>query len=426
MDTSTGHPLRSLQTPALEKWVLLGALYFSQGLPFGFFTQSLPVVLREEGHSLIAIGLVSLLALPWALKFLWAPFVDRHYSARFGKRRSWILPLQGASVAALLLLAVAPDATVFVLIIVFVVNLLSATQDIATDGLAVDLLSYRERGIGNGLQVAGYRIGMVTGGGELLIFYGELGPRVTFCVMAACIALASVPALLFRETTTAKATAKANANVEEVPPAITTPPHFLKRPEAWGLLGLIAFYKFGDALATGMLRPFLSDLGLGMADLGWLLGTAGFVAGLVGALAGGALVGALGRKRALLAFGVLQALSIAGYALLASTSSANLTHLYIACSVEHFAGGMATAALFTCMMDWSHPDTAASDYTVQASAVVIATGVASALAGFSAQWFGYTFHFALSAALGLAAVAVVAFLFPTSDPVPPAAERENS
>lgn len=408
------------QLPAIQKWTLLGALYFSQGLPFGFFTQSLPVVLRKEGHSLIAIGLVSLLALPWALKFLWAPLVDRHYSARIGKRRSWILPLQGASVAALLLLALAPDAIVFALCIVFVVNLLSATQDIATDGLAVDLLSYRERGIGNGLQVAGYRIGMVTGGGALLIFYGELGSRATFVVMAVCIAVASIPALLFRESAMeTKAEEPQVAEHEVTEPAS----HFLKRPEAVSLLCLIALYKFGDALATGMLRPFLADLDLSMADLGWLLGTVGFAAGLVGALAGGALVGVLGRKRSLLVFGVFQALSIAGYALLAMTTP-TLVQLYVACSIEHFAGGMATAALFTCMMDWSRPGAAASDYTVQASAVVIATGTAAALAGFSAEWLGYTLHFAISAALGLGAVVSAALLFPKSNPVANAQEEQ--
>lgn len=401
--------------PALQKWGLLGALYFSQGLPFGFFTQSLPVVLRKEGHSLIAIGLVSLLALPWALKFLWAPFVDRHYSARFGKRRSWILPLQGASVVALLVLAIAPDATVLLLSLVFVVNLLSATQDIATDGLAVDLLSYRERGIGNGLQVAGYRVGMVTGGGALLIFYGELGPRLTFCVMAAAIAIASVPAILFRETSPrSPAQGPFRDAPDDAPKDESSLPHFLKRREAPALLSLIAFYKFGDALATGMLRPFLADLGLGFTELGWLLGTAGFAAGLVGALVGGGLVGVLGRRRSLLIFGVIQALSIAGYALLA-WGTPTLIQLYVACSVEHFAGGMATAALFTCMMDWSRPAAAAADYTVQASAVVIATGTASALAGFSAQWLGYSAHFGISALLGLGAVVVVAFLFPKTD-----------
>ncbi|MFK8002524.1 MAG: MFS transporter [Polyangiales bacterium] len=419
MDSSTGQ-----QLPAFQKWTLLGALYFSQGLPFGFFTQSLPVVLRKEGHSLIAIGLVSLLALPWALKFLWAPLVDRHYSKRVGKRRSWILPLQAASVAALLLLALAPDAIVLVLCIVFVVNLLSATQDIATDGLAVDLLSYRERGIGNGLQVAGYRIGMVTGGGALLIFYGELGSRATFCVMAVCIAIASIPALLFREHTPPQSDVEEPEAAAEQAPARPSIPHFLKRPEAMSLLCLIALYKFGDALATGMLRPFLADLGLRMADLGWLLGTVGFAAGLVGALAGGALVGVLGRKRSLLVFGVLQALSIAGYALVAATSP-TLVQLYVACSIEHFAGGMATAALFTCMMDWSRPDAAAADYTVQASAVVIATGSAAALAGFSAQWLGYTVHFAISAALSLLAVISVAVLFPKTSPVAGTQEEQR-
>jgi predicted MFS family arabinose efflux permease len=187
--------------------------------------------------------------------------------------------------------------------------------------------------------------------------------------------------------------------------------HWLRRPGALRLLLLLFAYKAGDAFATGMLRPFLADRGLSLAEVGWLLGTVGFVAGLIGALAGGSLVNRLGRKRALLVFGLLQAATVAGYAYLAFADLGRLA-LYGLCGAEHFAGGMATAALFTCMMDWSSEDASGSDYTVQASAVVIATGAASALAGFSAQAFGYLGHFALATVLALGALLVVRVGFP--------------
>jgi MFS family permease len=136
---------------------LLASLYVSQGLPFGFFTQALPVLLRKHGLSLAEIGLSSLLAVPWALKFVWAPLVDRYSVRRFGRRRSWIVPMQVMTIAVLLLTALHPPTTSFrwVLAAVLVVNLLSATQDIATDGLAVDMLEPHERGLANGIQVAG-------------------------------------------------------------------------------------------------------------------------------------------------------------------------------------------------------------------------------------------------------------------------------
>jgi predicted MFS family arabinose efflux permease len=162
-----------------------------------------------------------------------------------------------------------------------------------------------------------------------------------------------------------------------------------------------------------MLRPFLADRGVSLAEIGKLLGTVGFVAGLLGALAGGALVNRLGRRRALLTFGALQALTVASYAWLA-LGPLPRTPLYVLCAAEHFAGGMATAALFTCMMDWCRPHSSATDYTVQASAVVIATGAAASASGFSAQALGYVRHFALAALLAAAALLVVARLFPAS------------
>jgi predicted MFS family arabinose efflux permease len=378
------------------KMGLLGSLYFSQGLPFGFFTQALPVLLRRQGFSLGEIGLASLLALPWALKFLWAPVVDAVWVRRLGRRRSWILPLQLACVVILATLAAASllEQRTALFGVVLLLNSIAATQDIATDGLALDLLGPPERGLANGLQVAGYRVGMIAGGGLILALYDRLGEVGSFLSMASLTAVATVPILLWREPAT-HADDRALATV-----------HFLRRPGAARMLLLVITYKAGDAFAGGMLRPFLADAGLGLTDLGWLLGTVGFVAGLLGALCGGALVYPLGRRRALVAFGLLQAASIAGYAYLAAGSPSREA-LYVACAAEFFAGGMATAALFTSMMEGCSRDAGATDYSVQASAVVIATGAASALSGFSAQAVGYAAHFGLATALSLVAVVVV-------------------
>lgn len=388
---------------ALSKLGLLGALYFSQGLPFGFFTQGLPVLLRQRGYGLAEIGLSSLLALPWALKWLWAPLVDRWHWPRLGRRRSWIVPLQLVTVAILGALAVLGDASSMELWMgaILLLNLLAATQDIATDGLAVELLADRERGLANGIQVAGYRLGMIVGGGALLIWYEALGSGGTFLAMAGLTALASLPLLRLREPGDVVSFSQR--------PRVR---HWLRRPGAGRVVLLLVAYKMGDAFATGMLRPFLADRGLSLAEVGWLLGTVGFVAGLLGALAGGALVNALGRKRALLGFGLLQAATVAGYALLAF-GQLDKVALYWLCGAEHFAGGMATAALFTCMMDWSSEQAGGTDYTVQASAVVLATGAASALAGFSAQALGYFAHFCLASVLALGALLIVQLCFPS-------------
>lgn len=403
---STDTEIRIGSTPA--KLGLLGSLYFSQGLPFGFFTQALPVLLRKAGFSLGEIGLASLLAMPWALKFLWAPMVDRYSIAHVGRRKSWIVPLQLGAVVILATLALSPASSSMTVLMsaVLLLNLVAATQDIATDGLAVDMLEAEERGFANGLQVAGYRVGMIVGGGVLLIFHDRLGASLTFLAMAALTALATLPIIVAREPRRApRDTGRRSSTV-----------HFLRRPGAARLLLLIVAYKAGDAFATGMLRPFLADAGLSLADIGWLLGTVGFVAGLLGALAGGALVNRLGRKQALTVFGLLQAVAVAGYAYLA-VGTPTLSALYVLCAAEHFAGGMATAALFTCMMDWCSREASATDYTVQASAVVIATGAASAVAGFSAQALGYFGHFCLATVLALVALVAVRRFFPTTEAV---------
>jgi RhtX/FptX family siderophore transporter len=387
-----------MKTP--QKLGLLASLYLSQGLPFGFFTQALPVLMRKEGASLPNISMASALALPWALKFLWAPFVDRWGSRSFGRRRSWIVPLQIASVLAAGGLALVDPRTGArtMMAALLLTNLIAATQDIATDGLAVELLAEGERGYGNGVQVAGYRVGMILGGGFLLVVFDRVGWSFTFLAMAAILALSTLPIALHRE---APPSAEAAANAGAI--GIDAWIDVIKRPKMGTWLAILALYKGGEALAYGMVRPLLVDRGLSVEDIGWLIGTAGFFAGLVGAVLGGVLINRAGRSRALLIAGGLQLVGILSYVAPAA-GIVSPRALAAASMIEHLTGGMATVSLFTVMMDVSG-EAAATDYTLQASVVVIATGGASMVSGFVAQRLGYAGHFAVSAAisaLGLA------------------------
>lgn len=392
-----------MRASTAKKLGLVASLYFSQGLPFGFFTQALPALMRQQGVSLAAIGLSTLLALPWGLKFLWAPWVDRRGSARFGRRRSWLIPLQLTSATVLLLLALAdPEHSLTWLIVgVLLTNLLSATQDIATDGLAVDLLDHDERGWGNGIQLAGYRVGMIVGGGALLVAFDAIGWAFTFASAAGLMLLATIPVWRFTEPPALPAVTTAKTGVRDAWS------YFYDDPERRAWLGVLAIYKAGDYLGTSMIRPFFIDQGLSLSELGALLGAAGFSAGLVGALVGGAAVGRLGRRRALLSFGVLQALSVASYALATGPEPSDWL-LYAPVVFEHFATGMATAVLFTVMMDHCRPEHAATDYTLQASLVVLASGLAAALGGSTAQVLGYGPNFVLGAVICLGAVGLAA------------------
>ncbi len=386
---------------------LLMGLYFSQGLPFGFFVQGLPVLMREDGISLEAIGLSSLLAIPWAVKFLWAPLVDRYTGGRLGARRTWIVPLQLISALVLIGLAwVQPkDGLGWILAGVFIINLLAATQDIATDALAVDVLPPAERGLGNGVQVGAYRLGMIIGGGVLLMWLDVLGWRWSFWLMGGLLLLATVPVLLHRE-----APPKPSAQ----PAGWTDIVDYFRQPGAWAWALVLVLYKSFDALAGPMVKPMMVDFGYDKGEIGAIVGVAGSVAGLLGALAGGLGVRPLGRRRALLGFGVLQILAVGTY-VIPALGWRDPAVFYVSVSADAFFGGMATTALFTLMMDQCRPHRAAVDYTTQACVVVITTLGAATLSGVSAACLGYLGHFALTTLLSLLGLLGVARLTRTME-----------
>lgn len=392
---------------------LLSCLYFCQGVPFGFVSQALPAMLRDYGVSLDKIGLISLVALPWALKFLWAPYVDHYGHDRLGKRKSWLIPLQLLAVACLLGMAcLNPESLqgsdlIWLVILLLLANMVAATQDIATDGLAVASLPPRHRGLANGIQVGGYRVGMLFGGGVVLVLLHHLGWTLAFVALAAILLLASVPVWFYREPAI-----REHSEEIAVPQRFRSITGILKQfvlqPGMWGWVFVLTFYKLGDAFGSAMGKPLLVDLGLSLEQVGWISGGAGMVAGISGALLGGWLVMHLGRVKCLVSFGILQAVSQLGYWWLAVTPS-NLELTILITAGEHFFGGMATAALFTLMMDACRRPLAGTDYTIQASVQVIVVGIMNSASGFSAQWLGYDGHFMLAFLLGMVALLPVVF-----------------
>lgn len=386
-------------------WLLL-SLYICQGLPTGVFTQALPAILRTYDVPLTIIGFSGLLALPWALKFLWAPFVERYFSAHWGQRRSWILPMQ--LLALLLLLAIAAfdpyalaerDGVYHFFVLMFLVNLFAATQDIATDGLAVRSLSFAERGLGNGVQVAGYRIGLVIGGGLLLYLIGAWDWRLAFLLLAGLLALLTLPVLGFREPPPLP-----RAPAAELP-YLRIFTSFFARPGLRGWLVVLMTYKVGESLGSAMVKPMLVDMGLDLKQIGLMVSLVGSLATLAGALLGGWLTARLGRYVAIIGFGALQALGVALYAWLpwwhGQGHLVPLELIYTVNAIEHFVSGMAMAALLTAVMDLARAEHAAADFTVQVSILAIFGGSFYLVAGVVAEALGYTGYFLLSGALAL-------------------------
>lgn len=382
---------------------LLFALYLAQGLPFGFFSLALPVILRDAGLSLTAISALGLLALPWSVKFLWAPLLDET-----GSRRRWLLGLQSAAVAlALLLTLVDPVATLRaegfgpagyagLLAAAFAFNLVAASQDVLTDGLAVRVLGPRERGIGNGIQVGTYRLGMILGGGLLLWFYARAGWRPTFLAMAALLGLTVLPVLGLRDPP------RPPGEVAPGPGAIAL--GWLPRLKAPGILtgiGVVVAYRFGDQMASALFGPFLADAKLGLGTIALMKGTVGSATSLAGAVLGGWFVYNVGRRTALLGSGLAQAACFGLY-IAAAAGLGGVGLLWAATIIEGVISTMATVALFTLMMDAADPDHAGTDYTLLASAVVVVGTVAGIAGGLMADRLGYQATFIAGALLAAA------------------------
>ena len=398
-----------LRYPLPSTLTLLAALYVAQGLPSGLMAHALPVLLRQQGVDLALISLLKLLALPWLLKVLWAPWIDRLGGSRLGHRRGWILPLQAGVALLLIVLAWLPQAQLFgpwlplLLGLLLLINLAAATQDVATDGLTVRLLPERWRGLGNSLQVGGYKVGMLAGGSGLLLVADDLGWRWTLLALGLLVLLLLIPLLRFSE----RRVLPFHAECAE-PAGVTLPwRHYrgllvLPGMGLW-LLVLLSF-KLGDALGSPMIKPMLVDQGWGAAALGQLTLITSLV-GIGGALVGGWLYGRIGVLRALLLGGLLQAIGIAGMALL--IGQAEVASVYAIALFEQFADGLSTVVLFAAMMRQCRAEHEGADFTLQASVQLLLGGIVGAFSGVLAKLLGYPGLFLLAGGLGVTALGVV-------------------
>lgn len=410
------HAPSSLPTPVLQRssLILLASLYCAQGLPSGLLAHSLPVMLRQHGVDLAYIGLLKLLALPWLLKVLWAPWVDRLASRRLGHHRGWILPLQLGIISIIAVIALLEPNRLFssqlplLLGLLLLVNLAAATQDIATDGLTVRLLPERWRGLGNSLQVGGYKVGMLISGSGLLLAIDYLGWQRSLGLIALLLAIMTLPISLFGEK-------------QRLPhyPSLAEPAgprllwrHYqglLAQPGMLFWLAVLLSFKLGDALGSPMIKPMLVDQGWSNSELGQLT-LISSVVGIAGAALGGLLYARLGARRSLLWFGALQAVGIAAMALLVSRGT-EVALVYPIALFEQAADGMSTVALFAVMMGQCRPEHEGADFTLQACVQLLLAGLVGALSGVLAKLLGYQLLFMTAGSLGLLALFVVAYYF---------------
>ncbi|HWN67913.1 MAG TPA: MFS transporter, partial [Haliangium sp.] len=291
------------------RFAVLFVLYFVQGLPYGFQVGALPVYLREAGISLTGISLAGALSLPWMLKILWAPLVDRWHVRRLGRRRSWILPLQLALAAACAVAAYTePERQLVPLLgLVLCMNLFAATMDIAVDGLAVDLLAGRGLGYANIAQVVGFKVGLLTAGGVLLRASGAVGWHGMFSLMAGLVLAGFAVAFLLREPA-----AQRDAEPDSVGQILSLLGRALATPGVPWLLIFIASYKFGESMADQVFRPFLVDAGVTREQIATWVNTYGVLGSLAGSTLGGLLASRIGLLRGLAVTACLRAVPLVG------------------------------------------------------------------------------------------------------------------
>jgi MFS family permease len=385
-----------------RKLGLLGALYFVQGMPFGFQATTLPVFLRTQGLSLKAIGFLGALSLPWILKALWAPLVDRYGSERIGRRKSWILPMQaGLVVTCVAASFVSPtEALPTLLGLVALMNLFAATQDIAVDGLAVDMLTPEELGPGNIMQVVGYKLGMTMSSGLLLWASEHIGLRGLFLAMAAFSLVAlGVSAFAREPAATARRTGPRTSWAEVLGQLKAA----LLLPGTGWLLLFIGTYKLGETMADVMYKPFLVDAGFTRGQIGLWVGTWGNVASLLGSTAGGLLASRMPLLGTVALTASLRVVPLAGRWWLASQGVTEERFIAVTLA-EEFFGGALTTAMFAFMMSRVNRRVGASHYTLLASVEVLGKAPCGPLAGVLMQDAGWSYArlFGLSIALSLA------------------------
>ncbi|CCH09650.1 Inner-membrane permease FptX, ferripyochelin [Achromobacter xylosoxidans NH44784-1996] len=391
------------QTANARLFVMIGALYFSQGIPLGVAMEALPTLLRRDGAPLHALAWLPLVGLPWVLKFLWAPQVDNRWRAALGRRRSWILPMQAvvlACLAAVAMTGIAAASAPWVVGLMALASLASATQDIATDGLTAERFDGQALARANAVQVGGTMVGFFAGGPGCLVLAGWLGQGVALTLLAAVVAFSLLMALGWRE---AALPAPAAA------PRRATLAGFARRPGAWALV-LAAFLAAMTAVAGyGLSKLFLVDAGWPVEAVGRLGMAGGAVTVLLGCGGGAWLVGRMGARGALaLGLAASGAAAAAWLAQAQGWAAQPTPTAYLAQALGSFGAGAASVALMTLAMRFAARGTqAGTDMTAVQSARDLGEILTSSLITALAARLGYAAGFGGGL---LAAVATLAFV----------------
>lgn len=398
-----------------RKMAALAVIGFAGGLPLFLTSRTLQAWMTVEGVDLKTIGLFSLVGLPYSIKVLWSPLMDRFVPPFLGRRRGWLLVTQVLLILALLGLSFCdPKQAALLAVAALLVAFMSASQDIVIDAYRSDILEHKEMGAGAAVYVTGYRLGMLAAGSLALVLADHMSWPWVYRGLALLLALASLGSVRAPEP-------EAGARLpEDLSEAIGQPfVEFFTR-SGWRAVLILAFvplYKYGDSLLGNMATPFLLKAGYSQSAVGAIQGGIGLLATIVGALAGGAALEKIGINRSLWVFGFAQALSNACYLLLAlSPGSQGL--LVGTIVIENLCAGLGTAAFVAFFMSLCSRSYSATQYALLTSLMAFSRDILVAPAGAWAERLGWPAFFALTIAASAPGLLLLPFFAPWSGEAP--------
>jgi len=387
---------------------------FSCGLPLLLTVSVLQAWMKDEGVDLTIIGMMALVGLPYTLKFLWAPFMDRFTLTFLGRRRGWMLLAQIALTVSIASLGQSdPVQNPWMLVFAaFLVTFFSASQDIVVDAYRREDLSDEELGLGSSLYINGYRLGMLLASGGGLIMADYMDFSMVYLILAGCMLPGIMTTLLTPEPETPAGTPRTMREAV-IDPLVE---YFSRKGALW-ILAFILLYKVGDTMASAMTTPFYLDIGFSKSEIGAVVKLFGFWATIAGGLAGGIMMLRLGINRSLWVFGFLQAASTAGFALLANVGY-SIPLLSSVIAFENLSSGMGTAAYAAFMASITNKKFTATQYALLTSLMGIPRVLASAPTGFLAKNVGWESFFIACALIAIPGMLLLLKFAPwNSEPV---------
>ena len=392
-------------------------LGFSSGLPFYLTSKTLQAWMTTAKVDLATIGFFSLVTLPYSLKFVWAPLMDRYVPPFLGRRRGWVFITQ-----VLLLLAIAamslhdPRVGLKMLAInAIAIAFFSASQDISLDAYRTDVLRDREMGAGAAVFVMGYRIAMITTGALAFFLADRMSWQMVYLVLSVLMIIGIATTFVAPEPVLSDAPPKTLVDAVVLPFA-----DFFQRAGVLRALLVLLFivaYKYSDSLAGSMTTPFLLQAGFSQSEVGAVFLGVGVVATIVGVLVAGAVMGTWGINRSLWIFVIFQGLSNLTYYGL-SLSGKNHAFMVVAVVTENFGLGLVTGAMTAYLMSMCNKRFTATQFALLSSLMAASRDILVAPAGKIAESLGWPGFFLLTIAMAIPPLLLLPFIAPWSRDLP--------